>query len=184
LVLMYATKFLDGLNGLVSGMSVIGGVILLITSITLGQSFSVLIALAMTGAFLGFLPYNFQGKIFLGEGGSTLAGFLLGVLALLGPAKISITLLILGIPILDVLWVVYERIFKNKKSPFKGDLSHLHFKLINFGLNEKQTVVLLWILSLLFGLSGLLIKDSLHGVLLLGLLIVMVFLAQYTRITR
>lgn len=173
LVMIYVMKFLDGLNGLVSGMTIIGAGVLFFTSAILGQPLAAFLAVIVAGVYLGFLPFNFRGKIFLGEAGSTLAGLLLGVLAILGPAKISITLLVLGIPILDAIWVVAERI-RNKKSPFKGDLRHLHFKLINRGLSSRRVVLLLWLLSFVFGMIGLTVSGD--GVIQLILLVVMVCL--------
>jgi UDP-GlcNAc:undecaprenyl-phosphate GlcNAc-1-phosphate transferase len=180
-LLIYATKFLDGLNGLVSGITAIGALLLFFTSLSLGQPMPAILSLIVAGAYLGFLPFNFFGKIFLGESGSTLAGFLLGVLAILGPAKISIIFLILGIPILDALWVVYERLFRAKKSPFKGDLRHLHFKLTQRGLTSRQSVLLLWLVSLVFGLLGLLFQGIGHILLLAGLVVLMIVLVRLTR---
>lgn len=82
MTLMYATKLLDGLNGLVSGITIIGGGILFVTSMIFGQSLPAMLALILIGAYAGFLPYNIAGKIFLGESGSTIAGFLLGSFSL------------------------------------------------------------------------------------------------------
>lgn len=173
MVLMYATKLLDGLNGLVSGITVIGAMILFFTSATLGQPFPAYFSFILVGSYLGFLPHNLFGKIFLGESGSTIAGFLLGVLSLLGSAKISITLLVLGLPILDLLWVMYERKFQAKTSPFVGDARHLHFKLVRSGLSERSSVVLLWGISLVFGALGLVLQGVAHGALLIVLIALM-----------
>lgn len=181
MTLMYATKLLDGLNGLVSGITVIGSVILFFTSSALNQPIPAFLALIVAGSYLGFLPYNFVGKIFLGESGSTVAGFLLGVLSLLGPAKISITLLVLGLPILDLLWVMYERKFRAKTSPFAGDARHLHFKLVRSGLSLRRAVVLLWGISLVFGALGLVLQGIAEGALLFSLIALMGILLFITR---
>lgn len=181
MTLMYATKLLDGLNGLVSGITVIGSVILFFTSSALNQPIPAFLALIVAGSYLGFLPYNFVGKIFLGESGSTIAGFLLGALSLLGPAKISITLLVLGLPILDLLWVMYERKFQAKTSPFAGDARHLHFKLVRSGLSSARAVVLLWGISLVFGALGLALQGIAKGALLILLIALMGFLLFATR---
>ncbi|MBI4359977.1 MAG: undecaprenyl/decaprenyl-phosphate alpha-N-acetylglucosaminyl 1-phosphate transferase [Candidatus Jacksonbacteria bacterium] len=173
MVLMYATKLLDGLNGLVPGITVIGGGILFLISMGLGQPLPAMLALILTGAYLGFLPHNLAGKIFLGESGSTIAGFLLGVLSLMGPAKISITLLVLGLPIFDLLWVMYERRFRAKISPFIGDARHMHFKLVRSGLSPRRAVILLWGVSLIFGVLGLVLQGIAHGALLAGLVALM-----------
>ena len=178
-MLIYTTKFLDGLNGLVSGITIIGGIMLFITSIALGQWFVAILSLITAAAFGGFLPYNLRGKVFLGEAGSTLAGFLLGASALIGPAKISLTFLILGIPILDALWVIYERMVKAKKSPFRGDLRHLHFKLVERGYTSRQTVMILWFISFAFGVLGLFMQGLARGVLVIAVIILMIMLLHY-----
>ncbi|MFH1713039.1 MAG: MraY family glycosyltransferase [Candidatus Jacksonbacteria bacterium] len=181
MLLIYAMKLLDGLNGLVSGITVIGSIILFFTSLALGQSLPAILALIIAGAYLGFLPYNFSGKIFLGESGSTLAGFLLGVLAIMGPAKISITFLILGIPILDALRVIYQRKITDKKSPFLGDRKHLHFKLLVNGMSERKAVLMLWLICLAFGMLGLFFHGWMHSLLLAGLVGLMAVLLRVTR---
>lgn len=181
MALIYATKLLDGLNGLVSGMVVIGGVILFVTSMLLGQGGAAVLSFIIAGAFAGFLPYNMKGKIFLGEGGSTLAGFLLGVVALLGPAKITITLLVLGIPLLDVFVVIYERLFLFKKSPFQGDLRHIHFKLVGSGLSPRTAVIVLWLISFSFGVLGLVLQGYGKAVLLFGIVVCMIVLLRMSK---
>ena len=181
MLLIYAMKFLDGLNGLVSGITVIGSIILFFTSLALGQFLPAIVSLIIAGAYLGFLPYNFAGKIFLGESGSTLAGFLLGIIAIIGPAKISIAFLILGVPVLDALWVIYQRIIKDKSSPFLGDRRHLHFKLLTRGMSERKAVLMLWLISLSFGLLGLFFHGWMHGLLLVALVGLMAVLVRVTR---
>ena len=176
MILMYATKLLDGLNGLVAGITVIGAMVLFFTSNIFNQPLPALLAIILTGSYGGFLPYNITGKIFLGESGSTIAGFLLGALSLIGPAKISITLLVLGLPILDLLWVMYERKFQAKTSPFIGDARHLHYKLIRSGLSEHRAVMLLWGISLAFGALGLVLQGIAYGALLLMLIALMAFM--------
>ncbi|MCX6743755.1 MAG: DUF192 domain-containing protein [Candidatus Parcubacteria bacterium] len=100
--MMYTTKLLDGLDGLVSGITVIGSLIIFGISMSnnVAQYNTGLIALILAGAFCGFLIFNFQpAKIFLGESGSLFAGLMLGVLAIISGSKVATTLLIMGIPI-------------------------------------------------------------------------------------
>lgn len=160
---MYTTKILDGLDGLVSGITVIGGVIICILSLSqeVYQPETALLAIMLAGSAAGFLIFNFQpAKIFLGEGGSLYAGFMLGVLAIISGGKIATALLILGLPILDLLWVIFFRIFRDKKSPFKGsDRKHLHFRLLEIGFSQRQAVLFLYLVVALFGSSSL----FLHG---------------------
>lgn len=151
---MYTTKFLDGLDGLVSGVSTIGMLILFFLSIskTVGQPETGFIALIGAASFLGFLLFNFHpAKIFLGEGGSLWAGFLLGTLAILSGGKIATALLILGIPILDVLWVVLRRLMTRPGSLAMADRKHLHYRLLDIGLSHRQAVLVLYVCSAVFG---------------------------------
>lgn len=153
----YTTKFLDGVDGLVSGITAIGTLVLgfLCLGDIVHQPDTAILCFIISGCFLGFLVFNFYpAKIFLGESGSTIAGFLLGTLAIIAGGKIAITLLILALPILDALIVIISRIF-NGLSPFKGDRRHLHFKLKELGLNDKQITVILYIITIFFGGIGL-----------------------------
>lgn len=156
--MMYTTKFLDGLDGLVSGVSVIGMVILFLLSISepVLQPETGWLALIAAAAFAGFLVWNWNpARIFLGESGSLIAGFLLGTIAIISGAKIATALLIMGIPILDVAWVIVRRFVVERRSPFQADRKHLHLRLLDAGLSHKQTVMLLYIFTAGFGMTGL-----------------------------
>jgi len=99
----------------------------------------------------GFLPFNFHpARIFLGEGGSTFTGFMIGVLAVISGGKIATALLVLGIPIMDAAWVIVRRLWYGS-SPFVGDKKHLHFRLLDVGLSQRQAVLFLYFLSAVFG---------------------------------
>ncbi len=172
--MMYTTKFLDGLDGLVSGVSVIGSFILFLVSLFWDKPLSgtSILCLILGGSALGFLIWNFHpAKIFLGESGSTFLGFMLGVLAIISGAKIATTLLIMGIPILDVLWVIVRRIFKEKKSPFLADKKHLHFRLLDAGLNQRQAVLFLYLITTLFGASAI-FQKTIGKLVTLGILVI------------
>ena len=153
----YSTKLLDGLDGLVAGIAVIGSS--MVGALTLSTAYFQpgVAALAATvgGSFLGFLPRNAHpAKQFLGEAGSTVAGFSLGVLAIVSSAKIAIALAVLAIPIADAVFVAIGRIRKGQ-SPLKGDASHLHFRLLHAGASHKTAVYLLWSASFIAGLAAL-----------------------------
>lgn len=172
--MMYTTKFLDGLDGLASGISVIGFIILFLVSLfwDVPLSGTSILCLILGGSTLGFLTWNFYpAKIFLGEGGSTFLGFMLGTLAIISGAKIATTLLIMGLPILDAVWVILRRIFKEKKSPFLADKKHLHFRLLDAGLNQRQAVLFLYLLTLLFGASAI-FQHTFGKLITLGILII------------
>lgn len=158
MIMMYTTKFLDGLDGLVSGIGGIGGLIIFFLSITAisNQPETALISIIFAAACFGFLVFNFNpAKIFLGEGGSLFIGFMLGSLAIVSGGKIATTLLILGIPLLDAVWVVLRRVIIEKKSPFKGDKRHLHHRLLEAGLTHRQAVLILYFITLSFGVAAL-----------------------------
>lgn len=162
LVMMYTTKFLDGLDGLVSGIGAIGAIILFIVSLfwDVPQSGTSILCLVLAGSCLGFLVYNWHpASIFLGESGSVFIGFMLGILAIVSGGKIATALLIMGIPLLDVAWVVLRRIFKERKSPFAGDRKHLHFRLLDAGLSHRKTVLFLYLVTLVFGVSSLFLQS-------------------------
>ncbi len=179
--MMFTTKFLDGLDGLVAGVVAIGAlVIFFLTKQPAWYQPEVgFMALVLAGSCLGFLIWNFYpAKIFLGEGGSLLTGFLLGVLAIISGSKIITTLLVMGIPALDVARVIYHR-FKNKRPIFVGDNEHLHFKLVNAGLTQPQAVLLFYGISLVFGLSALTLSNHYKLLALVVLAGVMAGLGTY-----
>jgi UDP-GlcNAc:undecaprenyl-phosphate GlcNAc-1-phosphate transferase len=156
LIVTYATKLMDGVDGLVTGQVVIGS--FLIASLATGKFFQpevALLAVIVGGAYLGFLPNNFHpAKQFLGESGSTIAGFCLGFLSIVGSAKLATGLMALGLPLVDASLVITGRMLRGV-SPFRGDKTHLHFKLLDAGLSQRQVVMVMWGLSLLCGLLAL-----------------------------
>lgn len=169
----YTTKLLDGMDGLVTGISAIGGLVLFGLSLTpdVQQPQTALLAMIFVGGLLGFLILNFYpAKIFLGEGGSTFAGFLLGILAVVSGGKIATAVLVMGVPLLDALWVILQRLF-SRQSPFQGDRRHLHYKLTEIGFSEPQAVLFLYALTGIFGVSALFLQ-SMGKLIALGIMIV------------
>jgi len=160
--MMYTTKLLDGLDGLVSGTTAIGAFIIFLFTMTTRyyQPDIGLATLLLAAVSLGFLIFNwYPAKIFLGEGGSLLLGFILGVLAIISGGKIAIALLVMGIPIMDVIWTIIRRLAAGK-NPFKfADKRHLHFRLLNFGISQKKTVLIYYFFSAMFGLSALFLQS-------------------------
>jgi len=174
--MIYTTKFLDGLDGLVSGIGTIGAIILFIVSLfwDVPMSGTSVLCLLLAGALLGFLKFNFYpAKIFLGEGGATLVGFMLGCLSIISGGKIATALLIMGLPILDVFLVILRRMFSGRHV-YEGDRGHLHFRLLDAGLTQRQAVLILYFLALVFGLSSLFLQSKDKVVALAVLLAVMV----------
>ncbi|MEI6039982.1 MAG: MraY family glycosyltransferase [Candidatus Berkelbacteria bacterium] len=152
IVLMINTlNFLDGLDGLAGGIAVIAAVSIFFLSLSLGQPAAALLSLIFAGSVLGFIPWNFNpAKIFMGDSGSMFLGYLLGVLAVISGGKVATAFLVLGIPVLDVVWVALRRIMSGN-SPFKADKFHLHHRLIDVGLTQRQAVLTLYLISAIFG---------------------------------
>ncbi len=178
--LTYTTKFLDGMDGLVTGISAIGALVLfaLCLSPEVNQPQTALLAVTFAGSLLGFLILNtYPAKIFLGEAGSTLAGFMLAILAVVSGGKIATAILVMGIPILDTAWVIVQRIFSHQ-SPFKGDRKHLHFRLTEIGFSEAQAVLFLYALTGIFGVTALFLQSLGKLVALLILVAVMIVIVS------
>jgi UDP-GlcNAc:undecaprenyl-phosphate GlcNAc-1-phosphate transferase len=131
---------------------------------------------------LGFLIFNFNpARIFLGESGSLFLGFTLGVLAVISGGKIATALLVMAVPILDLARVVIIRFFSGKKVS-QGDREHLHFRLLDAGMGERKTVLVLYAISFLFGLTTLVLPSRLKlatlGILVLGMIGVGIWLRK------
>jgi UDP-GlcNAc:undecaprenyl-phosphate GlcNAc-1-phosphate transferase len=178
--MIYTTKLLDGLDGLVSGVGVIGGLFIFLTALfnsNPAQPDIALLAIILVGCFLGFLVFNFNpARIFLGESGSTLAGFLLGVLSIVSGSKVAVTLILMGLPILDLLWTIIRRLIE-KKNPFTAaDRKHLHHRLLDAGFSVRKAVILLYILTAVFGGAAIALQQVAFGLLVLGLLVVFAFI--------
>ncbi len=158
IIITNTTKLLDGVDGLASGITLIGTLILFIISLFWDQpnSGTSMMIIVFTGSILGFLVLNFYpAKIFLGNGGSNLLGLFLGTLAIVSGAKIATALLVMTLPLLDMLWVIIQRIKKNE-SPFKhADRKHFHFRLLDLGFSQKQTVLIIYLISFIFGTLAL-----------------------------
>ncbi|MEK7546265.1 MAG: MraY family glycosyltransferase [Patescibacteria group bacterium] len=172
--MMYTTKLLDGLDGLVSGLGVIGFFVIAILSLTpdVAQPELARLAMAAAGAVGGFLFYNARpASIFLGEGGSTFIGFLLGVMAILSGGKIGVTLLVLAVPIMDVAWTIARRL-QLRRSITQGGVDHLHFRLVRWGLSPGTAVLLFWLFAAAFGGAGLFIRGR-GKLLALGILAIL-----------
>ena len=168
----YTTKLLDGLDGLATSVAAVAGIALFIASLSwdVPRSGTSLLALALVGACLGFLPFNWhRASIFLGEGGSTFLGFTLGVLAIISGAKIATAVLVMGVPMLDVVWVIGRRILSGT-NPFRhADRQHIHHRLIDVGLSQPRAVLLMVLVSASFA-SVALLQRTTGKLIALGLL--------------
>jgi len=160
LAVINAFNFMDNMNGLCAGLGAIGAWYFGVVAAAEGQYLVALIAFLTLGALLGFLPYNFpKARAFLGDAGSHLVGYLLAVLAILPHFyttshprhwAVLIPLLVLGVPLLDMAWVVGLR--WRKGQPFYiGDTNHLSHRLVRAGLTRTQAVLLIWLMAAVLG---------------------------------
>jgi UDP-GlcNAc:undecaprenyl-phosphate GlcNAc-1-phosphate transferase len=119
-----------------------------------------LLPLSLLGATLGFLPFNFApAKIFLGSG-SLILGYAIATLGIAAGAKLALLLLVLAIPIIDVAWLMISRL-RAGESIGQADRRHLHFRLLDLGLSQRQVVLLYYGYCALLGASALLIGSRL-----------------------
>lgn len=172
----YATKLFDGLDGLVSGLTAIGSLLVMFLALTpkYFQPDVAIIAALTAGAFIGFLPWNFHpAKIYLGEGGALFAGFSLGVLSIISGAKIAVVLMALGVAVVDAAWVIARRVIWEKRSFASADRKHLHHRLLDAGFSQRTAVLFLWFISASFGAATLLLQSA-------GKLVAFVLLAMVT----
>ncbi len=117
-----------------------------------------LLSFIIAGAYLGFLPFNFYPqKIMPGYGGGALAGFWLGILAILSFGKIGTAILILAIPTIDAFYTIARRI-KNKKSPFRADWGHFHHRLLEIGWGKRRIAIFYWLVTLFLGIASMFLE--------------------------
>lgn len=165
-----AINLMDGLDGLSSGISLISCIsLLIIFALNNSPMVAILTISSLIGALVGFLPFNFApAKTFIGDTGSNFLGFMLSVISILGVAKtytiavIVLPMLVLGLPILDVVWAIIRRIIKGKsiKAIFRADNEHVHHKLVKRGFTQKQAVLILYGASAIFGMFAIILFDS------------------------
>lgn len=158
--LMNVVNWLDGIDGLAGGVGVIGFITLFILSLTLfvNQPHIALIAITLAALYLGFLKFNWHpSQIFLGTYGSMFLGYMLATLALISGGKIATSALVLAFPIIDAIVVISQRIW-SKSSIFKADNRHFHHKLLQVGLGQKLSVFIMYCISIIFGVSALVLE--------------------------
>lgn len=161
--MMNTVNLIDGLDGLAGSLTLVACAILFAHTYFWPRGdpqFTIsLIPAALGGATLGFLVYNWHpARIILGDAGAYYVGFTLAVGSIIGGAKIATALLALGLPILDVAWVVVYRL-RTGRSPIAADRGHLHHRLLDLGLGQARIVLLVSATSLLFGMSSLLLPS-------------------------
>lgn len=180
-----AINFIDGLDGLATGITCISSASLLFIFLLTGQSIAaIFLAAVMVGATLGFLPFNFNpAKIFMGDTGSNFLGFSLAILSIIGLAKtytvisVLVPIIILAVPIFDTGFAIIRRII-NKKSPMEADKGHIHHRLIQAGLSTRQAVFVLYGVCALLGMLAMVLVDS--SLWKVIILVIAILLFMYT----
>jgi UDP-GlcNAc:undecaprenyl-phosphate GlcNAc-1-phosphate transferase len=160
--MMNAINFLDGLDGLLSGVTAISGVFLFAIALLHANAVVALVVVALAGAALGFLPYNFNpARIILGDAGSLFIGYVFATVSIIGESKTAIAisvvvpLLVLALPVLDTAAAIVRRARSGKRIT-EADRGHFHHQLIfRFGLNVRQAVLLLYAVCFLLGAVAL-----------------------------
>ncbi|MFQ5593809.1 MAG: glycosyltransferase family 4 protein [Anaerolineae bacterium] len=173
--MMNTMNWLDGLDGLAAGVAAIAALLFAIHSyVRIGQLTVGLFPVALLGACIGFLPWNFHpARVFMGTAGSMFLGYNLAAFSLIAPAKLATALLVLGIPILDVAWQIMMRL-RHGRAPWLADRSHLHHRLFDLGLSQRQVVIGYYAFCAGFGLLALVLTNRLYKLYALGLLGVIV----------
>jgi UDP-GlcNAc:undecaprenyl-phosphate GlcNAc-1-phosphate transferase len=156
-----AFNLIDGLDGLAAGSALFSTLVMFVIAVMGNLSLISLISLALAGAILGFLRYNFNpATIFLGDCGSLFIGFMLSALAINGAQKaptiiaVAIPLVSFGLPILETSLSVVRR-FISGRPVFTADREHIHHKLLQLGMSHRQVVIVLYGVSALFALLSL-----------------------------
>jgi UDP-GlcNAc:undecaprenyl-phosphate GlcNAc-1-phosphate transferase len=167
-------NFIDGLDGLSSGVTLIAALTLGTLSLTLQvtpQPFVAILCFALAGALLGFLRWNFHpASVFIGTSGVMFVGYTLAVLSILGTAKVAVALLVLGVPIIDAFWIIVRRVVQGR-SPFSPDRGHLHHRLLDVGLSHRQTVLLIYTICIVLGLMSLFLSGVFQSLAFAGVFV-------------
>ncbi len=171
-------NLIDGLDGLAAGVASIASFTIML--IALEQDFILVAVLtaAVAGAALGFLKYNFNpAKIFMGDTGSMFLGFMLAGISVTGAVKSVATIALvvpvfaLGLPILDTTFAIVRRL-RGGVPIFKPDKGHLHHRLLSVGFTQRQAVLLMYVISALFGLSAIALTAVSYQIAVLILFVV------------
>jgi UDP-GlcNAc:undecaprenyl-phosphate GlcNAc-1-phosphate transferase len=165
-------NFIDGLDGLSGGISLFAAVTLGVIALPTSPLLAAL-SFTLAGALAGFLRFNFYpASIYMGTSGILAVAYALAVLALLGTAKVAAALLILGVPIIDALFVIVGRIAAGR-SPYTPDESHIHRRLLSYGISHRGSVLVLYALTAALSILALLLTGSATLYAFMGLLVVL-----------
>ena len=180
-----AVNLIDGLDGLCCGVSTIGSITMLVVALNVAsEDFRIpLILASLVGACIGFLPYNLNpAKIFMGDTGALLLGFVLSTVSIIGFFKFfavisfAVPFLALGLPLFDTVFAIIRRLSRGQ-NPMTPDRGHIHHRLIDSGLNQKKAVAVLYSISAFLGVLAVVITS--HGTLRF-LILLLAFAVAFT----
>jgi UDP-GlcNAc:undecaprenyl-phosphate GlcNAc-1-phosphate transferase len=161
-----SVNLIDGLDGLANGVSAISATTMLVIALLVSESQVAIVMAALVGACVGFMPYNMNpAKMFMGDTGATFLGYILATISIQGLFKFyaiisfAVPFLILGLPIFDTAFAFIRRI-AHGQSPMQADRGHVHHRLIDMGLSQKQAVATLYVISAILGLSAVVLTTS------------------------
>jgi UDP-GlcNAc:undecaprenyl-phosphate GlcNAc-1-phosphate transferase len=173
-------NLIDGLDGLAAGVSTIASITILLVALQQNFWTVAILTAALAGSALGFLQHNFNpAKIFMGDTGSMFLGYMFAAVSILGTVKSAATIALvvpivaLGLPIMDTAFAIIRR-YTNGRPIFKPDKGHLHHRLLEMGLTQKQAVLLMYVISGCLGLSAIALTEVNKGY---GALIILLLLA-------
>lgn len=188
-LMMNTVNWLDGIDGLAGGVACIAALVLFVHAafrLEPPQTSVSLLPLALVGATAGFLLFNFPpARIFMGSNGAFFLGYTLAVLSIIGGAKAATILLTMGLPLVDVVWQIVNRI-RQGRNPAEGDRGHLHFRLMDAGLSPRAIVLGYYLFCAFFGGLALMTTSQVFkfvALVVMGLLVVagFVLLARASR---
>jgi UDP-GlcNAc:undecaprenyl-phosphate GlcNAc-1-phosphate transferase len=182
MVMINAFNWIDGVPGMTSSVSAVAALILLLLSVRpdfhyIDQTLAITLSSVILGASLAFLIFDFPPpRMLMGDTGSMLLGFFLAVTAIISGGKIATTILILGFPILDFIWVILRRLIRGQ-SPFRGDLWHFHHRFLKAGLSPRQVVIFFSGTAAVFGGLSLFLHTEGKALAFAGIISVMLVLS-------
>ena len=164
---------IDGVDGLAAGLSAIVTGTFFVIAYQTGQWYFAFLNIALVGACLGFLVFNFNpAKIFLGDAGSSFLGFIIASLAVMGEwaegrpiVALSIPLLLLAVPIFDFIYVTIARVLKGEVKSLKEWMEyvgtdHFHHRLLSIGFSQRQTAFFIYMIVMVFAFGALVLKKA------------------------
>ncbi|MFD2131541.1 glycosyltransferase family 4 protein [Pseudogracilibacillus auburnensis] len=177
-----AINLIDGLDGLATGVSTFALLSMFVMALVDLQIFAAYLSIVLIGANLGFLYHNFYpAKIYMGDTGSNFLGYMIAVISMLGLFKnialfsFIIPVIVLAVPIFDTLFAIVRRI-TNKQQIMKPDNKHIHYQLLRVGFTHRQSVLIMYAFSLIFGILAILFAKASLFISLLVTCIVLVLI--------